>query len=52
MQPASSYCDVFENLFQSLSLSLFPRFNYRSTHYMSEHGFYDFLIWFDDRAGS
>ena len=29
---------------------LFCRFNYRSTHYMSEHGFYDFLNWFDDRA--
>ena len=27
-----------------------PRFNYRSTHYMSEHGYYNFLNWFDDRA--
>ena len=29
---------------------LFDRFNYRSTHYMSEHGYYNFLNWFDDRA--
>merc|ERR1711970_743221 len=27
-----------------------PWFNYRSTAYMVEHGFYDFLNWFDDRA--
>ena len=26
------------------------RFNYRSTAYMVEHGFYDFLNWFDERA--
>uniref|UniRef100_A0A0R3QH68 dolichyl-diphosphooligosaccharide--protein glycotransferase n=1 Tax=Brugia timori TaxID=42155 RepID=A0A0R3QH68_9BILA len=25
-------------------------FNYRSTHYMVEHGFYNFLNWFDERA--
>ena len=26
------------------------RFNYRATHYMVTHGFYNFLNWFDDRA--
>ena len=26
------------------------RFNYRSTAYMVQHNFYDFLNWFDDRA--
>lgn len=26
------------------------RFNYRSTHYMVNHGFYNFLNWFDERA--
>ena len=26
------------------------RFNYRSTHYMANNGFYKFLNWFDDRA--
>ena len=26
------------------------RFNYRSTHYMVKHGFYNFLNWFDERA--
>ena len=26
------------------------RFNYRSTHYMAEHGFYDFINWFDERS--
>ena len=32
-------------------LKLFhSRFNYRSTAYMVENGFYDFLNWFDDRA--
>ncbi|RWS26946.1 dolichyl-diphosphooligosaccharide--protein glycosyltransferase subunit STT3B-like protein [Leptotrombidium deliense] len=25
-------------------------FNYRSTHYMVQHGFYNFLNWFDERA--
>lgn len=30
--------------------NFYYRFNYRSTHYMSEHGFYNFLNWFDDRA--
>lgn len=35
------------------SLHLLPtcyRFNYRSTAYMVEHGFYNFLNWFDERA--
>lgn len=26
------------------------RFNYRATHYMVNHGFYNFLNWFDERA--
>lgn len=26
------------------------RFNYRATAYMVQHGFYDFLNWFDERA--
>ena len=34
-----------------LTPSLPPlRFNYRSTHQMVTHGFYDFLNWFDERA--
>ena len=32
------------------SLLCVRRFNYRSTHYMSVNGFYNFLNWFDDRA--
>lgn len=27
-----------------------PWFNYRATHYMTEHGWYDFLNWFDERV--
>lgn len=27
-----------------------PRFNYRSTHHLASHGFYEFLNWFDERA--
>ena len=30
--------------------SSFSRFNYRSTHYMAQNGYYKFLNWFDDRA--
>ncbi|XP_009573750.1 PREDICTED: dolichyl-diphosphooligosaccharide--protein glycosyltransferase subunit STT3B-like, partial [Fulmarus glacialis] len=26
------------------------RFNYRSTHHLASHGFYEFLNWFDERA--
>ena len=26
------------------------RFNYRSTHHLVSHGFYNFLNWFDERA--
>ena len=26
------------------------RFNYRATAYMVQHGFYQFLNWFDERA--
>lgn len=26
------------------------RFNYRATAYMVQHGFYEFLNWFDERA--
>uniref|UniRef100_A0A8C3LNX4 Dolichyl-diphosphooligosaccharide--protein glycosyltransferase subunit STT3B n=1 Tax=Chrysolophus pictus TaxID=9089 RepID=A0A8C3LNX4_CHRPC len=38
--------------FYSLStlLFFFSRFNYRSTHHLASHGFYEFLNWFDERA--
>ena len=39
---------MFDLLF-SLS-SHFGRFNYRSTHHLVSHGFYNFLNWFDERA--
>ena len=29
---------------------LWRRFNYRATHHMVTHNFYEFLNWFDDRA--
>ena len=29
---------------------LLCRFNYRSTHHLVSHGFYNFLNWFDERA--
>lgn len=35
----------------SLTCHLFLyRFNYRSTHHLVSHGFYNFLNWFDERA--
>uniref|UniRef100_A0A914HBG2 dolichyl-diphosphooligosaccharide--protein glycotransferase n=1 Tax=Globodera rostochiensis TaxID=31243 RepID=A0A914HBG2_GLORO len=36
--------------FESIIHEFDPWFNYRSTHYMVENGFYSFLNWFDDRA--
>ncbi|KAK3105925.1 hypothetical protein FSP39_008689 [Pinctada imbricata] len=36
--------------FESIIHEFDPWFNYRSTHYMVENGFYNFLNWFDDRA--
>ncbi|KAK7089766.1 dolichyl-diphosphooligosaccharide--protein glycosyltransferase subunit STT3B-like [Littorina saxatilis] len=36
--------------FESIIHEFDPWFNYRATHYMVEHGFYNFLNWFDDRA--
>merc|ERR1719474_177812 len=36
--------------FESIIHEFDPWFNYRSTAYMVEHGFYDFLNWFDSRA--
>ncbi|MCP9258964.1 Dolichyl-diphosphooligosaccharide--protein glycosyltransferase subunit STT3B [Dirofilaria immitis] len=36
--------------FESIIHEFDPWFNYRSTHYMVEHGFYNFLNWFDERA--
>lgn len=36
--------------FESIIHEFDPWFNYRATHYMTEHGWYDFLNWFDDRA--
>merc|ERR1719225_877410 len=36
--------------FESIIHEFDPWFNYRSTAYMTQEGFYDFLNWFDDRA--
>jgi len=36
--------------FESIIHEFDPWFNYRSTAYMVENGFYNFLNWFDDRA--
>ncbi|KAL4228662.1 Dolichyl-diphosphooligosaccharide--protein glycosyltransferase subunit stt3b [Mactra antiquata] len=36
--------------FESIIHEFDPWFNYRSTHYMVNHGFYNFLNWFDERA--
>lgn len=36
--------------FESIIHEFDPWFNYRATHYMTEHGWYDFLNWFDERA--
>merc|ERR1719210_1075022 len=36
--------------FESIIHEYDPWFNYRSTAYMVQHNFYDFLNWFDDRA--
>ncbi|CAK5085693.1 unnamed protein product [Meloidogyne enterolobii] len=36
--------------FESIIHEFDPWFNYRSTQYMVENGFYNFLNWFDERA--
>ncbi|KAH1004655.1 dolichyl-diphosphooligosaccharide--protein glycosyltransferase subunit STT3A [Dendroctonus ponderosae] len=36
--------------FESVIHEFDPYFNYRTTKYLSENGFYDFHNWFDDRA--
>ncbi|KAK2887686.1 hypothetical protein Q8A67_015914 [Cirrhinus molitorella] len=36
--------------FESLIHEFDPWFNYRSTHYLTTNGFYEFLNWFDERA--
>lgn len=36
--------------FESIIHEFDPWFNYRATHYMTEHGWYDFFNWFDERA--
>uniref|UniRef100_A0A0N5AM62 dolichyl-diphosphooligosaccharide--protein glycotransferase n=1 Tax=Syphacia muris TaxID=451379 RepID=A0A0N5AM62_9BILA len=36
--------------FESIIHEFDPWFNYRATHHMVEHGFYNFLNWFDERA--
>ncbi|KAL4001849.1 Oligosaccharyl transferase STT3 subunit family protein [Acanthocheilonema viteae] len=36
--------------FESIIHEFDPWFNYRSTRHMVEHGFYDFLNWFDDQS--
>ncbi|XP_022084626.1 dolichyl-diphosphooligosaccharide--protein glycosyltransferase subunit STT3B-like [Acanthaster planci] len=36
--------------FESIIHEFDPWFNYRSTHHLVSHGFYNFLNWFDERA--
>ena len=36
--------------FESIIHEFDPWFNYRSTAYMTENGFYNFLNWFDELA--
>uniref|UniRef100_A0AAY4BYH2 Dolichyl-diphosphooligosaccharide--protein glycosyltransferase subunit STT3B n=1 Tax=Denticeps clupeoides TaxID=299321 RepID=A0AAY4BYH2_9TELE len=36
--------------FESIIHEFDPWFNYRSTHYLTTNGFYEFLNWFDERA--
>ncbi|XP_064644811.1 dolichyl-diphosphooligosaccharide--protein glycosyltransferase subunit STT3B-like [Lineus longissimus] len=36
--------------FESIIHEFDPWFNYRATHHMVTHGFYNFLNWFDERA--
>uniref|UniRef100_A0A8C4WY65 dolichyl-diphosphooligosaccharide--protein glycotransferase n=1 Tax=Eptatretus burgeri TaxID=7764 RepID=A0A8C4WY65_EPTBU len=36
--------------FESIIHEFDPWFNYRATHYLTSHSFYDFFNWFDDRA--
>ncbi|XP_022792888.1 dolichyl-diphosphooligosaccharide--protein glycosyltransferase subunit STT3B-like [Stylophora pistillata] len=36
--------------FESIIHEFDPWFNYRSTHHLVTHGFYNFLNWFDERA--
>jgi dolichyl-diphosphooligosaccharide--protein glycosyltransferase len=36
--------------FESIIHEFDPWFNYRATHYMVNHDFYEFLNWFDERA--
>lgn len=47
-----SSADVWFDFLSALSLCFCQccRFNYRSTHYLSTNGFYEFLNWFDERA--
>ena len=40
----------FHNQYVFVDQTPFFRFNYRATHYMVKHGFYNFLNWFDERA--
>ncbi|KAJ8974854.1 hypothetical protein NQ317_001952 [Molorchus minor] len=36
--------------FESVIHEFDPYFNYRTTKYLAEHGFYSFHNWFDERA--
>ncbi|KAK3702900.1 hypothetical protein QZH41_014170 [Actinostola sp. cb2023] len=36
--------------FESIIHEFDPWFNYRATHHLANHGFYNFLNWFDERA--
>jgi dolichyl-diphosphooligosaccharide--protein glycosyltransferase len=50
--PFLSNLSIFRSMVNTDSyiLSFLFRFNYRSTEYMVENGFYDFLNWFDEKA--
>ena len=36
--------------FESIIHEFDPWFNYKATHHLTEHGFYEFLNWFDETA--
>ena len=43
-------CELFYFRFESVIHEFDPYFNYRTTKYLAEKGFYNFHNWFDDRA--
>ena len=49
--PAAFSSRLFSVLrFESVIHEFDPYFNYRTTRYLTENGFYSFHNWFDDRA--